>query len=190
MAQKQVKYYFAYNSPYAFLANTRVEKEILPLGVELLYRPIYTPRSGGPPDFNAPRFRYMFEDVARFANAYGLTLNPGPFADTGQACRGFLFAQDKGKGRVYHDGVYRARWLDGKDISQEHVLAAIAEKSSLNRQEFLAALQDTRYVAALDQSNKEAEADGAFGIPFFVYKGEKFWGNDRLEWLIRAIQKG
>jgi hypothetical protein len=34
-----------------------------------------------------------------------------------------------------------------------------------------------------------AETDGVFGFPFFVYAGQKFWGNDRVEWLVRAIQQ-
>lgn len=67
----------------------------------------------------------------------------------------------------------------------EEVLAGIAERSGLDRQEFLAALQDARYEAALERSNKEAEADGVFGFPFFIYEGQKFWGNDRLEWLVQ-----
>ena len=27
-----------------------------------------------------------------------------------------------------------------------------------------------------------------FGVPLFVYRGEPFWGNDRIEWLVRAIR--
>ena len=33
----------------------------------------------------------------------------------------------------------------------------------------------------------EALTDTIFGVPFFVYRNQKFWGNDRLEWLLRAI---
>ena len=50
------------------------------------------------------------------------------------------------------------------------------------------ALHDTRYEEALGRSNQEAEADGVFGIPFFIYQGQMFWGNDRIEWLVREIQ--
>ncbi len=28
---------------------------------------------------------------------------------------------------------------------------------------------------------------GVFGVPFFVYKDSIYWGNDRLEWLLREI---
>ena len=112
----------------------------------------------------------------------------GPFADTKKACIGFLFANEKGKGKAYHDGVYAARWLEGKNIGDENVLAEIAEKAGLDRNEFLAALNDSRHEAALERSNKDGEADDVFGFPTFIYEGQKFWGNDRIEWLVRAIE--
>ena len=189
MEQKQVRFYFAYNSPYAFLANTHLEQDLAPFAVTLEYKPVYSPRRGGGPDPNAPKMKYLLEDVRRFADAYGLRLNPGPFADSRKACLGFFFAQARGCGTAYHDGVYTVRWLDGKDIGQDEVLAEIAERCGLSRAEFLAALRDTRYEAALAQSNTDAETDGVFGFPFFVYAGQKFWGNDRVEWLVRAIQQ-
>ena len=189
MEKRKVKLYFAYNSPYAFLANTRVERELAPHSVELEYKPIYSPRKGGGgPNISPAKLQYLFEDVGRFAKEYDLRLNAGPFADTGSACRGFLYAQEQGNARAYHDAVYTARWLEGRDIGDKQVLTQIAEACGLNRAEFLGALESPRYSEALAQINKEAEADGAFGIPFFLYRGEKFWGNDRIEWLIRALK--
>ena len=191
MDRQTVKFYFAYNSPFAFLANTHITHDLAPFAVTVEYKPVYSPRRGGGPDPNAPRIKYMQEDVRRFADAYGLRLNPGPLADSKKACLGFLFAQERGRGTAYHDGVYTARWLNGKDIGQDEVLAEIAERSGLNRAAFLAALHDARYEAVLTQSNTDAETDGVFGFPFFVFAGQKFWGNDRVEWLVRALrQKG
>ena len=188
--QKKVKFYFAYNSPYAFLANTHIEQDLAPLGVSLEYKPVYSPRRGSGPDPNSPKLKYMLADVRRFAEAYGLRLNPGPFADSQKACWGFFFAQEHRRGKAYHDGVYRARWLEGKDIGQEETLVGIVESCGLGRQEFLAALQEARYAAALEASNQAAEGDEVFGFPFFIYEGQKFWGNDRIEWLVRALPRG
>lgn len=190
MEQKKVKFYFAYNSPYAFLANTHIKHDLAPFAVTLEYKPAYSPRRGGPGP-NAPKLKYLQEDVRRCADAYGLRLNPGPFADSKKACLGFLFAQARECGTAYHDGVYSARWLDGKNIGQDEVLAEVAEHSGLSRVEFLAALYDAHSEAALAQSNTEATTDGVFSFPFFLYAGQKFWGNDRMEWLVRTIrQKG
>src|SRR5262249_33950533 len=72
MDQRTVRFYFAYNSPYAFLANTRLERELAPLHVAVDLRPVYSPRTGGGPDPTSPRIRYILEDARRFATAYGL----------------------------------------------------------------------------------------------------------------------
>jgi 2-hydroxychromene-2-carboxylate isomerase/cation transport regulator ChaC len=189
MATKTVRFYFAYNSPYSFLASQRLERELARFAPRVEYRPVYSPRTGGPPDFNSPRLRYLFEDVARFAEAYGLQLNPGPFADTKKACLGFFFAREKDRETAYHHAVYRARWLEGRDIGDEETLATIAEGCGLDRTSFLAALRDPRYETALDASNRDAQADEVFGFPFFIYAGKKFWGNDRLEWLVREMER-
>ena len=191
MKENHVKFYFAYNSPYAFLASTRIDKALAPLGTTIAYKPVYSPRTGGgQPDFGSPRMQYILEDIARFAEAYGLEFNMGPFADTGKACRGFLFAEQAGEGKAYHNGVYRARWLEGRDIGDEQTLIAIADACELDRDAHLEAIKEgSPYARALDQSNAEAQADGVFGFPFFVYKDHKFWGNDRIEWLVREIRK-
>jgi 2-hydroxychromene-2-carboxylate isomerase len=189
MADRIVNFYFAFNSPYSFLADSRIERELAPFNLELRAKPVYSPRTGGAPDPNSPKLRYLSEDVRRFADAYGLKLNPGPFADSRNACIGFLFAQDRGVGAAYRHAVFAARFLEAGNIGDQEVLAQVAEKCELKRGDFTAALQDRRYQDALDSCNKEAAADGAFGIPFFVIDGKKFWGNDRIEWLIRELQK-
>ena len=190
MSENRVKFYFAYNSPYAFLANTRIEDALGSLATTIDYKPVYQPRTGtGGPDFNSPRMKYILEDVTRFTKAYGIEINMGPFSDTGRANRGFLFAQGAGKGRPFHDRVYQARWLEGKDLGDDLTLTAIADECGLNRASFLEGIEEeSPYALELDRSNAEAEADGVFGFPFFVYNGHKFWGNDRIEWLVEEIK--
>jgi len=185
-----VRYYFAYNSPYAFLANTRVVEALSGFDVELDYRPWWSPpsKSGGP-DINSPKIQYIFEDAGRFAEAYGIELDPGPFANTRHACIGFLYARDQGRGREYHDLVYRARWQEGGDLGDDEVLAGIAEAAGLDAAGLRAATADAKYEQALARINEEAGADGVFGVPTFVYEGERFWGNDRIEWLVRRLER-
>ena len=188
MVDSAVKFYFAYNSPFAFLANIHIAHDLGPYDVQLVYKPVYSPRSGGGgPDLNAPKVKYMFEDFRRQLRVFGMLPDPGPFADSKKACMGFLFAHDQGAGVSYHNAVFRARWLEEKNIGDEETLAAIAERVGLERRAFLAALRDPQYDQALEQCNADAEADEVFGFPFFIYNGQKFWGNDRTDWLVRAV---
>ncbi len=55
----------------------------------------------------------------------------------------------------------------------------------------LAAADDTTLHARVAKGIEEGfQNDGIFGVPTFIYRGEPFWGNDRIEWLVRAIQRG
>jgi len=186
---KKIRHYFAYNSPYAFLANTRMDRILGSHDVEIEYKPVYSPRTGDSPSFDSPKLKYLFEDVARFAEEYGIDLKLGPFADTKRACKGFLYAGTKGQGKAYHDRLYAVRFLEEADIGNDAVLATVAGSVGLDRDEFVAALDDPAFDAALDSSNKDAEADEVFGFPFYIVDGKRFWGNDRLEWLARELAK-
>ncbi len=41
MEHPKILFYFAYNSPYSFLANTRVERVLARFTPEIEYRPVY-----------------------------------------------------------------------------------------------------------------------------------------------------
>jgi 2-hydroxychromene-2-carboxylate isomerase len=188
LMDRTVRFYFAYDSPYAFLANSRLERELRPLRVRIDRRPVWSPRSGGGPDPDSPRIRYIGEDVRRFAAAYGIAMRPGPIADTRRACLGFLWAAAQGRGTAYHDGVYAARFAEGGDVAERDTLAAVAVRAGLDRERFLAALDDPEWERALAASNEAARGDGVFGFPFFVFRDQSFWGNDRIEWLADAVR--
>jgi 2-hydroxychromene-2-carboxylate isomerase len=85
--------------------------------------------------------------------------------------------------------VFRARWTGGKDLADDQTLIDAAEAAGMNGDALVAALDEPRWAHALDQQQADAKADGVFGVPFFVYEDHHFWGNDRIEWLVRELQK-
>ncbi len=44
-----------------------------------------------------------------------------------------------------------------------------------------------RVVGAVARAAEEALARGVFGAPSYIYQDELFWGQDRLEFLDRAL---
>jgi 2-hydroxychromene-2-carboxylate isomerase len=188
MAQRTVRFYFAYNSPYAFLANTRLARELAPLGVAIDYKRS-TRRAAGPLPTCRRRAcatcsRMSGASPTRTASRSIPVRSP----TRGRACLGFLFAREEGRGLAYHDAVYAARFLEGRDVGDVETLTAIAEQAGLNGSRFVAALDEPRWAAALAQHGQDAAADEVFGFPFFVFRQQRFWGNDRIEWLVRALQ--
>ena len=194
MKKETVKFYFSFRSPYSWFAFTRIEKELAGLPVELDYIPIFPSSRASSSDRLNPsqgKLRYIRRDVSRIAEAYGLPIRVPSQIDTDweKPHAGFLFAQEKGKGREYGLRVYGARFSEGRDVGDRSLLGEIALGCGLDQQEFCQSLDDSRYAAQLKTCLLQAQADGVFGVPIFIFRGEMFWGNDRIEWLVREVKK-
>ncbi|MCZ6626376.1 MAG: 2-hydroxychromene-2-carboxylate isomerase [Deltaproteobacteria bacterium] len=194
MMNNTIKFYFSFRSPYSWLAFSRIEKELTGLPVGLDYIPIFPPSPAGSSDrLNPPgkKSRYIIRDVSRFAEAYGMPLKfPRRFdTDWSKPHRGFLFAQRKGKGKEYGLRVYGARFSEGRDVGDHNLLGEIALACGLDQQEFLQSMNSLRYSAQLGKCFAQAGVHRVFGVPTFIYQRQMFWGNDRIDWLVREVKK-
>ena len=107
----------------------------------------------------------------------------------------FLHAQDKGKGWAFADAVFSRRFnFDGKgskNVMDPAVLGEIADELGLDVAETVNAHTSGRFDDDHREMIRQGEADGVFGVPFFVIEqaegNEFFWGNDRLPFLHKAI---
>jgi carboxymethylenebutenolidase len=41
--------------------------------------------------------------------------------------------------------------------------------------------------AELTTLQEQAEREGVFGVPTFIVAGEPFWGNDRIDWIVKKL---
>ncbi len=191
---RQVLYFFAFSSPYAALADSRIDDLVAKAGAELVPIPL-APKLDPPQGLAAAlrefRLSFMQEDCERCASDQGLPWKfpwggPTP-TDNTPASAGWYFARERGRERVYRNAVFRARACDGHDITDPAVLADCAEKAGLDRAEFLAALRSRRYLDEVPKTLQLAMEQKCFGVPFFVVDGKHFWGNDRLDQLLREL---
>lgn len=115
--------------------------------------------------------RPQLEAMAR--QRYGLELNVGPFGiNSRPALVGAKYAEAQGVGEAYHDAVFRAYWQDAKNIEDVEVLAVLATAVGLNRDHFLAALDDPRYQQAMQADVQQAFQYGLSGVPALVYNNK------------------
>jgi 2-hydroxychromene-2-carboxylate isomerase len=183
---REIVFWFGYNSPYSMLAHHRIEDAVAGLDVSIRYRAWFAGVTL--PDYKSAKVQYVVEDVIRYARAYGLHLRPGAYVDLSAACRGFLLARESGVARAYNEGVHLARWRNGLDISQPDVLSRVAAGCGLEPRAFEEALKGGRFIEEMKREQADAIAAGVFGVPFFEFEGHRFWGNDRLEWLLAAAR--
>jgi len=195
MPRKQVQYFFAFQSPFAALADARIDDLVAQAGAELVPIPIVAPAMPPPAGLAAQiqefKLSYMLEDAARWARKLGIPWHPPeqPQVDATDASAGFYFARDKGKERGYRNAVFRARWGEGRDIGDHQVLADCAQQAGLSRSEFLTALESKRYHDEVPQALMLCMQERIFGVPIFVVEGQRFWGNDRIDFLLEEFRR-
>ena len=189
MARKRVKYFFAFVSPFAALADARIDDVVTGAGADLVPIPLVPPQIGGPLTGVAAQLRefrlsYGREDAVRWARKLDLRWQPHTaVVDSTDAVAGWYAAAAAGKERGYRNAVFRARWSEGRDIADREVLADCAARAGVGRDAFLDALADD-VPKALQQCLEER----IFGVPTFVVDGQRFWGNDRIDFLLDELR--
>jgi 2-hydroxychromene-2-carboxylate isomerase len=81
--------------------------------------------------------------------------------------------------------MFRAYWVEGRDVSDAAVVAEVAGQAGLDGAALVA--EAPAYKDALKAQTQEAVDRGSFGAPTFFVGREMFIGNDRLEFAIEAL---
>lgn len=101
---------------------------------------------------------------------YQREMNPGPFGvNSRPALIGEKYAETVGCGQAFHDGVMAAYWSHARDISDRGVLAVAAEAAGMERNVFLAALDDPTYDHMVRTDIDTARQYGLNGVPAMIF---------------------
>jgi 2-hydroxychromene-2-carboxylate isomerase len=84
--------------------------------------------------------------------------------------------------------LYRAYFVDDRDISDPAAVVAVATALGHDGAALSAALEDPALKDRLRQEVDAAVARGVFGSPYLIVDGEPFWGADRLDQMERWLQ--
>ena len=191
-----LEFCFDFISPYTYLAATQIEDLASRNGMKLIYRPVFLgglfKEAGNHPPIEIPgKAKYLPKDINDWVQFYKipLTFPPSFPFNTIKAMRGALVAEKEGRVAEYAQNGYKAGWGEGKDLSDPEILASIAEQSGLDREKFLAGIEEPTIKEELKQRTSEAVSRGAFGLPTFFIGEEMFWGNDRLVLLEARLKR-
>jgi 2-hydroxychromene-2-carboxylate isomerase len=83
----------------------------------------------------------------------------------------------------------RALWVEERDTSQAVVRIAVANENGYDGAALQALEADDATQAEYRVFTQEAVERGIFGAPIFVLNGERFWGQDRLAFVDRALDR-
>ncbi len=189
-----LEFFYDFVSPYSYLASTRVEALASRTGAALRYRPfllggVFKATGNHAPVEVALKGKHMAVDLQRWAKRLGVPFafpTPFPFA-TVLALRAALAADKMGKLGPFSQGVFRAAWVEGRDVSSPEVVASVAGATGLDGAALLAAAPKEK--EALIAATEAAVKRGAFGAPTFFVGEEMFVGNDRLDFVEEALRR-
>ncbi|MGB1288315.1 MAG: DsbA family oxidoreductase [Aggregatilineales bacterium] len=180
--------------PWCYLVSTSLEKLATSHDVTVRWRAYQLRPAGSPPMPEAVKARIkamrpQFEQMAKMQ--YGIEINPGKQGiESLPALIGDKFAESQGKGHEFHQAVFEAYWRDAKNIEDTAILADIAETAGLNREAFLAALDDDTLKQDVAADIQQAQMNGLTGVPALVFN-DKFLipGAQPYEELVRVVEQ-
>ena len=194
-----VDYYFAPQSPWAYLGHQRLRDVAKAAGASVRVLPVdlggkVFPISGGLPlGQRAPQRRaYRLVELKRFSEHLNapLNLHPRYFPVGGDDASRLIIAADLVHGvQASLDlagAVLGAVWAQERNIADPAVLGQLLSEQGLSSQVQDRA-QSQEVQERYEQYTRQAIDAGVFGAPSYVVQGEIFWGQDRLDFLQRRL---
>jgi len=195
--------FYSLSSPWAYLASPQLQDVVRRHRARLRLRPYdfqaIAPRTGGVPlrTRPEPRRTYHALELGRWRRHLGvpLVLQPRHYRTDGQppdwnkhAGWMVIAAQLRGEDAfVLSHALLRALWAEERDIADAATRIAVADENGYDGATLQAMERGAEVQAAYLANTDEAERLGVFGAPTFVLDGERFWGQDRLDFVDRAL---
>jgi carboxymethylenebutenolidase len=194
---KTIDYYLSLISPWSYLGHQRLQDiatrhqatiKLWPVDFALIF-----PSTGGVPlpRRSTQRQAYRMQELQRWRDYLDLplTLEPKhfPVSDKLAAAMVIKLREQQAVSALRLAGAcLRACWVEEKDISDRNTLLAIASENQLDGEELLSAAEQAPQIIAAD--SEAAVKRGVFGAPSYLYNKQIFWGQDRLDFLDRALK--
>ncbi len=180
-----LRFYFDYISHNAYIAWTQIHdlaarhrRQVEP--VPVLFAALLNQHGQKGPAEIPAKGLWMAKDVLRKAARLGVPLRPPashPFNPL-VALRATLVPTDPTQQRRLIDALFRATWVDGRDVSNPETVAAVATATGLDGAAVVAAAQSEAIKNRLRAETDAAIDAGVFGVPTVIVDDELFWGFD------------
>jgi 2-hydroxychromene-2-carboxylate isomerase len=191
-ARDELKLYFDYKSPFAYLAAEPAFElpQRYEIGLRWIPFLLRIKGAGQRSVYSDWKAQYSYMDARRWANKRGGFPIKGPLKvyDSTPALIGGLFAQQAEFFRAYTEQVFGRFFRRELEIDQPDAIAALIAELGYSSSEYRRYASDSG-PAALEACIEEAHADHIFGVPIFVFRGERFWGHDRIDLLEERLNE-
>jgi 2-hydroxychromene-2-carboxylate isomerase len=201
--------YWSFRSPYSYLAMPGALDVVARYDVEMQFRPVL-PLAVRKPEFfdsdNHKKLMYLGVDIPRRAEMLGMHLSwpsPDPVV---QDMETFTIAQEqpyiyrlvylgveaqrRGRGIQFAYEISQLLFGATEDWNQGNHLKDAAARAGLDIESMDAAIANsTSHKKEVDANQEALDTSGHWGVPTFVYCGEPFFGQDRIDSLCFQLNK-
>jgi 2-hydroxychromene-2-carboxylate isomerase len=193
---RTLEFYFDYGSPYSYLADTQVEAIAQRAGATLVRKPmllggVFKATGNHSPAELPQKSAWSAFDMPMWARHYGVPFQRNPFfpVNTLALMRGAAAAQIDGSFERYHPAMFKAMWVEGRNLNDMKEVASVLGAAGLDAAKFGARIQDQDVKDRLKTTTEEAVARGVFGAPTCFVDKMMFFGNDRLPFVEMALKE-
>jgi 2-hydroxychromene-2-carboxylate isomerase len=186
---RRLDFFLSLVSTYTYLSVNRADELAAREGVELNWRPFNVRalmiEQNNRPFVGKPlKLKYMWRDLERRAARHGIpfkAIPPYPVDPDLLNNRVASLAALEGWCPAYAKASYRDWFLQGKPAGELENVRAVLEGLGKDPDATIARANSDEIRAHLDAETDAARKLDIFGSPTFVFGGELFWGDDRLE---------
>jgi len=200
--------YTIYHSANAYLGTVLLRRALAAVpGVTLVRRPIFVPRDRGllvadmlDGKENRNAGSYNREDCRRWADRHGIPFcypPPAVFAERAARWACLPFQREELPARAYYatpagrrdsiDGaLFAAAWVEGLDVNEPETIRWAAAQAGLDGDALLAAASTEEPGADARAALRDFDAHACPGVPTILVGAERFFGKDRVDWIVQA----
>ena len=103
--------------------------------------------------------------------------------------RGVFFAEEDNYKSYYIDNIFNSIWQDGLNMNDENIIQKVLKNLNVNPKTFALRATSSAIKDSLKRKTSEAYEKGIFGAPTFVSNNKIFWGQDRIEFVLKEASK-
>jgi 2-hydroxychromene-2-carboxylate isomerase len=194
----KIEYYYGILSPFTYLGSTKFQSIAKKYNAEIIEKPcdlvggIFAKTGGIPvPQRSPQRKKYRLDEIKRWSEFLNIKTNIKPKffppKDPHLPAKYTIAANLLGVKVVFGHELLKQLWNEEKDISDIKNIESISDRFKINFKE-LSELAKTEKVSKIYTDNtEEAIEKNVFGAPTYIFNNNLFWGQDRLEFLERAL---
>lgn len=193
---KTVEFLYDFVSAPSYIAWKALVPMLEAAGVTLVMTPVLVTgvfkATGNVAPMSIPaKLEWITRDLGYWCAKRGVTITPSPFHPIRSLplVRGSFLAAERDETTRYIAAVFDAIWLHGRKLSDMKVVEESLNEVGLDAKAYLQGMERDDIKEKLRLSTGDAVARRAFGVPTFFVNGELFFGQDRIEFVMDALQR-